>query len=413
MHQSSQGNAGDDPARRSATPPASTVSVQPSQRDGEGDTGGESGGGDAPLARAATLAAVLEEYLAAWRAGKPPSNEQLTAAHPDLASLLQGGLPGLKFIHAGEGAAPGRPPVVGDFRILSEIGRGGMGAVYQAEQMSLRRLVALKILSIGAVQDAEAIERFRREAETVAGLHHTNIVPIFAVGNEAGINYYAMQLIDGPSLAEVVAANPQGLSAEQVAQWGLQVADALAHAHQRGVIHRDIKPSNLLLGADNRVWLTDFGLARRSGDVTLSLTGALLGTPRYMSPEQASGCHEGIDQRSDLFSYGAMLYELLTGRAAFAGGTPHEVIEQILTAEPVPLRKLAPATPRDLETVVMKCLAKERAQRYADAQTLAEELRAVLQGRPIRARRAGPVALLAAGFAVVSRRCEQRESRPP
>lgn len=204
------------------------------------------------------------------------SNEQLTAAHPDLASLLHGGLPGLRFIDAGEGAAPGRPPVLGDFRILSEIGRGGMGTVYQAEQMSLRRLVALKILSIGAVQDAEANERLRREAETVAGLHHTNIVPIFAVGNEAGINYYAMQLIDGPSLAEVVAANPQGLSAEQVAQWGLQVADALAHAHQRGVIRRDIKPSNLLLGADNRVWLTDFGLARRSGDVTLSLTGAVL-----------------------------------------------------------------------------------------------------------------------------------------
>src|SRR5690606_22111267 len=154
-----------------------------------------------------------------------------------------------------------------------------------------------KVLSFGAVQDAEAITRFRREAETVAGLHHTNIVPIFAVGHEAGINYYAMQLIDGPSLAEVVAANPQGLAAEQVTQWGLQIADALAHAHQRGVIHRDIKPSNLLLGPDDRVWLTDFGLARRSGDATLSLTGALLGTPRYMSPEQASGLQEGLDHR--------------------------------------------------------------------------------------------------------------------
>jgi outer membrane protein assembly factor BamB len=348
-------------------------------------------------AAAAELVRILDQYLADLKSGQAPSREELIARHPALASQLEACLAGLEFIHGAEHAAPGRAQRLGDFRIIREVGRGGMGAVFEAEQISLGRRVALKILRFGGVSDPEAIERFQREAETVAKLHHTNIVPIFAVGSERGVNYYAMQFIDGQSLAEVLAkvlAERHGpLPADRVADWGLQAAEALAHAHQRGVIHRDVKPSNLLLDNEQRLWLTDFGLARRLDDVTLSMTGALLGTPRYMSPEQAVASKKRIDHRSDLFSLGATLYELLTGKPAFAGETPHDVIQQILKGEPIPIRQLNQAVPRDLETIVMKCLAKEPAQRYGAAQDLAADLRAFLDGRPIRARRASPVEL--------------------
>ena len=166
----------------------------------------------------------------------------------------------------------------------------------------------------------------------MAGLHHTNIVPIFTVGSEGGVNYYAMQFIDGRSLAEVLTQSQSAkkpLDPHDVARWGLQAAEALAHAHQRGVIHRDVKPSNLLLDAEDRVWLTDFGLARRQDDVTLSMTGALMGTPRYMSPEQAGSTARRIDHRTDIYSLGATLYELAVGRPAFTADTPHGVISQI------------------------------------------------------------------------------------
>ncbi len=237
------------------------------------------------------------------------------------------------------------------------------------------------------------MERFQREAETVAKLHHTNIVPIFSVGSERGVNFYAMQFIEGRSLAQVLTDHRAALPSEQVAQIGLQAADALAHAHQRGVIHRDVKPSNLLLDEEQRVWLTDFGLARRMGDVTLSLTGALLGTPRYMSPEQATASTKRVDHRSDLFSLGATLYELLLAKPAFSGESPHDVIQHILSDEPATLRSIDPSIPRDLETIVMKCLAKDPQYRYASASDLADDLRAYLDGRSIKARRASPVEL--------------------
>jgi serine/threonine protein kinase len=171
-----------------------------------------------------------------------------------------------------------------------------MGVVYEAEQLSLKRRVALKVLSAGAALDEVAMQRFQREAETVATLHHTNIVPIFAVGCEGGVRYYAMQFVEGRNLAEMAGLGREDertrIASTTVANWGLQAAEAIAHAHERGVIHRDIKPSNLILDNEQRVWLTDFGLARRLEDVTLSLTGALLGTPRYMSPEQARRGHQ-------------------------------------------------------------------------------------------------------------------------
>jgi outer membrane protein assembly factor BamB len=346
-------------------------------------------------AAAAELVRILDFYIADLQAGKAPSKAELLARHPQQAAQLEACLAGLEFIHGTETAGANAQQRLGDFRIIREVGRGGMGAVFEAEQVSLRRRVALKILRFGGVSDPDAIERFQREAETVAGLHHTNIVPIFAVGTERGVSYYAMQFIEGQSLAQVLAAAKQPLPADRVAQWGLQAAEALTHAHQRGVIHRDVKPSNLILDNDERLWLTDFGLARRLDDVTLSMTGAILGTPRYMSPEQAAASNKRVDHRTDLFSLGATLYELIAGSPAFQGDTPHKVIQHILASEPQPIREVVPGVPRDLETIVMKCLAKEPHERYAAAADVAADLRAFLEGRPIRARRAGPVELAA------------------
>jgi serine/threonine protein kinase/outer membrane protein assembly factor BamB len=337
------------------------------------------------------LVRVLDQYLDDLKHGRTTSRAELIAKHPALASQLEACLAGLDFIHGVQQATPGHLPQLGDFRIIREVGRGGMGAVFEAEQISLGRRVALKVLRFGGVSDKEALDRFQREAETVAKLHHTHIVPIFAVGSESGVNYYAMQFIDGQSLAEVLAERRSALSPTEAAEIGLQAADALAHAHQRGVVHRDVKPSNLLIDHENRVWLTDFGLARRLDDVTLSMTGALLGTPRYMSPEQAQAATKRVDFRSDLFSLGATLYELLSGNPAFCGDSPHEVIQHILCDEPAGLRTLDPLIPRDLETIVMKCLVKDPQHRYANASDLAADLRAFLDGRPIRARRATPV----------------------
>ncbi len=332
---------------------------------------------------------VLDEYLESLKAGTAPSREELLARYPELELQLDACLAGLTFLHAANhGSVPSQ---LGDFRILREVGRGGMGAVFEAIQVSLGRRVALKVLRFGSVSDKEAIERFQREAETVATLHHTNIVPIYFVGSEQGVNYYAMQFIEGRNLAELMADHGADILPSQVAGWALQAAEALSHAHRRGVIHRDVKPSNLILDKDDRLWLTDFGLARRQADVTLSLSGMLLGTPRYMSPEHASASTKRIDHRSDLFSLGVTLYELLTHRPAFEGEAAHDVIHQILVDQPPPIRQLNPEVPKDFETIVMKCMAKEPESRYASADDLAADLRALLEDRPIRARRASPV----------------------
>lgn len=340
---------------------------------------------------AAEMLEILDQHMADLKAGRAVSRAELVARHPHLASQLDACLAGLEFIHENETQTPGEFHRLGDFRIIREVGRGGMGAVYEAEQISLHRIVALKIMRFGSVSDPEAIERFQREAETVAKFHHTNIVPIFAVGVDHGVNYYAMQFIEGPSLAQVLSDRPQSITPHQVAQWGLQASEALSHAHLRGVVHRDVKPSNLLLDAENRLWLTDFGLARKLDNVTLSIAGAIIGTPRYMSPEQATATVKRVDYRSDIFSLGATLYELLTGVPAFRGDTPMAVIHNILTAEPVPVRVLSPTTHRDLETIVMKCLAKEPRDRYESANDLSADLRAWIDGRPIQARRANVV----------------------
>ncbi len=351
------------------------------------------GADKAPPEPAPELARVLEKYMADLEAGRAPGREQLLADHPELASALQECLTAIDFIHGASKRLAGEPEApahLGDFRIVREIGSGGMGVVYEAEQISLKRKVALKVLRFGPGGDPEAMKRFQREAQTVAHLHHTNIVPIFAIGSEKGVHYYAMQFIEGESLAAVAeraAGEGRPLEFKEAAGWGLQAAEALDHAHQRGVIHRDIKPSNLMLDPDGRIWLADFGLARKLNDVTLSLSGMILGTPRYMSPEQASAAKHPIDHRTDIYSLGATLYELVTGKAVFEGETPQHVLNRILEDEPVPPRKIQEHLPRDLETIILKCLAKDAGGRFQSARDLAEDLRSFLQGRPIRARR--------------------------
>jgi tRNA A-37 threonylcarbamoyl transferase component Bud32/outer membrane protein assembly factor BamB len=345
-----------------------------------------------PPESAAELAGILDRYMADLQAGTAPARQDLLEAHPHLAAQLEACLAGIDFVHRVTGPAGEdvEPTTLGEYRIIREIGRGGMGVVYEAEQTTLRRRVALKVLRFGVVADQEATERFRREAETVARLHHTNIVPVFGFGCERGVHYYAMQYIEGRSLTCVLEQSQRTgkpIEAEEVAQWGLQAAEALGHAHQRGVIHRDIKPSNLLLDAEGIVWLTDFGLAKRADEVTLTASGALMGTPRYMSPEQAESLARTIDHRTDLYSLGASLYELATGRPVFESATPYGVIMQILTEEPARPRQIRPALPHDFETIILTCLAKGPAQRYQTAQAMAEDLRAVLDARPIKARR--------------------------
>ena len=249
------------------------------------------------------------------------------------------------------------------------------------------------------VADEEALERFSREAMTTAALHHTNIVPIHAVGHAEGVHFYAMQLIEGRSLAQV-ASSMRGTSPNElldsnsqidiekpsylkIIDWGLQAAEALAHAHSRNVIHRDVKPSNLILDDDNRVWLTDFGLAKRMDDVNATITSAILGTPRYMSPEQASGVANPIDHRTDLYSLGATLYELLTGKPVFDGESPLKIMDSIRSDEIVRPRDVRSDLPRDIDAVVMKCLERRPGDRYDSAEQLASDLRAITEHRPV------------------------------
>jgi WD40 repeat protein/serine/threonine protein kinase len=315
---------------------------------------------------------------------------------------------------------------------VREIGRGGMGVVYEAVQESLGRHVALKILPFHRLMDPTHLERFRREARAAAQLHHTNIVPVFGVGEAEGVQYYAMQYIQGQSLDAVIAelrknvqgrmtndermTNDQGRSPKSpepgaqteiwdstlgilsslgighssffrnVAQVGVQVAEALAYAHKQRILHRDIKPSNLLLDRRGTVWITDFGLAKAEGSEDLTGTGDIVGTVRYMAPERFQG---KADPRSDVYSLGITLYEMLTLRPAFAGSDRAGLAERVIQEDPPRPRSLDSHIPRDLDTIVLKAIAKEPAHRYASAEALAEDLRRFLNNEPIEARPVG------------------------
>ena len=378
------------------------------------------------------LSALLDEYFQSLERGQPIDPRELAARHPELAEHLRGYLKSIEFL---QGAAVGFRPSgssessagvdpllsrqLGDFRIVREVGRGGMGVVYEAWQDSLKRRVALKVLPFAALLDAQQVARFRHEAQAAARLQHPHIVPVYAVGTDQGLHFYAMQFIDGVPLDRVVSelkrrggkrrgaaeageelASPLMLPppfasgrvdsesyVREVAELIAPAADALEAAHESGVIHRDIKPSNLMVGAERHVWVTDFGLARNRGDVELTRPGDFVGTIRYVSPEQAQGPSQLVDARTDVFSLGATLYELLTLHPATRGETSAELLRQLEEGRPYPPRAWNPAIPFDLETIVLKALAYSREDRYGTARELADDLRRFAAGEPIRARR--------------------------
>jgi serine/threonine-protein kinase len=278
------------------------------------------------------------------------------------------------------------------YDLLGELGRGGMGVVYRARQRGLGRLVALKMIRAAGLVDGEPLLRFRAEAEAVARLRHPNIVQIYEIGELAGRPYFSLELAEGGSLDAKLAGTPQ--PARQAAALVEPLARAVHHAHEHGIVHRDLKPSNVLLTADGVPKLTDFGLARslaEPGAAARTHSGAVVGTPSYMAPEQAEGRPRATGPASDVYALGAILYEALTGRPPFRGPTVLDTLEQVRSQEPVPPRHLQPGVPRDLETITLKCLQKDPGRRYASAAALADDLRRFLEDRPIVARPVGVV----------------------
>jgi eukaryotic-like serine/threonine-protein kinase len=434
---------------------------------------------DASSADRDPIEQLAEEFLQRRRNGEAPTLAEYLERYPDLADEIRAVFPALLLMERADPGSSelartpggndderpdGVPAQLGDFRILREVGRGGMGVVYEAEQVSLGRRVALKVLPPQALANPHYLGRFEREAKAAARLHHTNIVPVYGVGSDRGIHYYAMQFIHGQALNEVlgelkrlrhdrvVTPLPQAVRADRaqaavaeiaqslltgpiaaltvdaplpsgsgstarrertagstasgsgslpgqsgsayahraywlsVARVGVQAAEALAYAHTEGILHRDIKPSNLLLDARGHVWVADFGLAKTADQHDLTTTGDIVGTIRYMAPERFQG---RTDVRSDVYSLGVTLYELAALTAAFPESDRHQVIKQVTTEEPIHLRRVAPAMPRDLRTIIHKAIDKDPTRRYVSASALAEDLQRFLDDRPIQARPPG------------------------
>ncbi len=406
---------------------------------------------------------AVKAYMQMMDAGVAPSYDEFLQQHADIAQELRPSLEGLALVHRAA-SRPGRSadpfPMqetnaeftakpIGDFQIVGELGRGGMGVVYEAQQLSLGRRVALKVLPFASGLDEVRLQRFRNEAHAAAALHHTHIVPVYAVGSDRGVHYYAMQLIDGSTLADFIgslrqpADNDMGptesplaetISSEEAQAGGRvnsvsrpdrsrssEVTDvnrtsakstllgdsrsardrhfrsvvkmihqatlAIDHAHQYGIVHRDIKPANLLLDSAGKIWVADFGLAQVQSDQSnLTRTGDPMGTLRYMSPEQAAGQRDAIDHRTDIYSLGVTLYELLTLRPAIADGDYRDMLNRVALVEPPAPKSIEPSLPIELDTIVRKSIAKSPADRYATAAGLAEDLQAWLDDKPIKAK---------------------------
>lgn len=374
------------------------------------------------------IAEQVEQFL---DEGRSIDVSGLVKQYPHLERQIRDLIPSLAALHqigpAGEdretqslgGFRNGRRTMLGDFALGREIGRGGMGVVYEAMQVSLGRRVALKVLPFAAVLDKRQLQRFKNEAQAAAALHHPHIVPVFAVGCERGVHYYAMQYIEGRDLSDAIVqlrhlcvgaavttdAETQALESSSaggfdrghkfyrtVAEIGVQAAEALEYAHQRGIVHRDIKPSNLMLDSEGEIWVADFGLAQIETDTTLTGTGDLVGTLRYMSPEQISGQPTDVDHRCDIFALGATLYELATLQPLYTAETRADLLRERTQHDPVNPRTLEPSLPQDLETIILKAIAKHKQARYATAEDLAADLRRFLNNEPIAAR---PPSLLA------------------
>ncbi len=355
---------------------------------------------------------IATAYLKAIEAGEQPRPEQWLERHPDLADDLKGffsaqqqlaGFARRRDEPAGEttvgleapsaGKALGTVRYFGDYELLAEIARGGMGIVFKAKQVSLNRVVALKMILAGQLASTTDVQRFRAEAEAVANLDHPNIVPIYEVGEFEDQQYFSMKMMEGGSLAEAVGSGAWAAGGKQAqqatARLMVTVARAVQHAHQRGILHRDLKPANILLDKQGLPHVTDFGLAKRvQADQSLSQSGAIVGTPLYMSPEQAAG-KKGLTTAADIYSLGAILYQLVAGRPPFTADTPLDVLMQVVEKDPPPLRSINRSIDADLETVCMKCLRKEPGRRYASAEALADDLERWLKGEPIQARPIG------------------------
>jgi tetratricopeptide (TPR) repeat protein len=280
--------------------------------------------------------------------------------------------------------APAQPTVPG-YEVLAELGRGGMGVVYKARHLALNRVVALKMVLAGGHAGPQELARFRTEAEAVARLQHPHIVQIYEVGEQNGLPYFSLEFCPGGSLAGQLGGKP--LPPARAAALVETLARAMHAAHQAGVVHRDLKPANVLLAADGTPKVTDFGLAKKLDESAgPTVSGAIMGTPSYMAPEQAGGRRQQIGPATDVYALGAILYELLTGRSPFRAETATETLLQVLQCEPEPPRRVRPGAPRDLETIALKCLRKEPRSRYASAGELADDLRRFQQGEPIQAR---------------------------
>ena len=290
-----------------------------------------------------------------------------------------------------ESGVESQPPkrVIAGYEILGELGRGGMGVVHKARQTALGRLVALKLIRSAEFATADELSRFQNEAEAVARLDHPHIVPIYEVGQHRGLRFFSMKLIAGVSLDKKLAAFAADFAA--AARLVAIVAEAVHHAHQRGILHRDLKPANILLDEDGKPHVTDFGLARRiENDSELTQSGMPMGTPSYMSPEQARGEKGALTTATDVYGLGSILYALLTGQAPFAGSSLAETLDMVRGEPARPPSRLNGRVPRDLEIICLKCLEKDPDRRYASASALAQDLNRWLGGEPIQARPVGP-----------------------